>query len=166
MVAMFYGAAAFNQDISNWNVSRVTSLSVVFLGAAAFNQDINNWDVSRVTSMDAMFQGAAAFNQDISGWNVSRVIGMSNMFNDAAAFDQDLGSWNVSAVTDMFWMFDGVTLSTANYDSLLIGWSAIPLQDGVYFSGGNSQYSTGTAADAKAYIVSTFGWIIVDGGEV
>jgi len=62
---------------------------------------------------------------------------------------------------DMFW---GVTLSTPNYDSLLIGWSQLTLQDGVTFHGGNSNYSSG-AADERQFIIDTFGWTIYDGGQ-
>ena len=41
-----------------------------------FNQDISRWDVSRVTSMINMFDGSK-FNQYISRWGVSRVISMN-----------------------------------------------------------------------------------------
>jgi hypothetical protein len=60
-------------------------------------------------------------------------------------------------------MFDGVTLSTANYDSLLQGWAKLSLQNGVTFDAGNSLYSSGDAATARKYIIDTFGWTISDG---
>ena len=31
MSSMFYGAYAFNQDISNWDVSKVTDMSIMFM---------------------------------------------------------------------------------------------------------------------------------------
>ena len=49
MNGMFYGAIKFNQNISNWNVSKVTDMSYMFGGAKAFNQPLNNWNVSNVT---------------------------------------------------------------------------------------------------------------------
>jgi hypothetical protein len=62
-------------------------------------------------------------------------------------------------------MFDGVTLSTANYNSLLIGWATQTVKNGVSFHGGNSKYSPGAAATARAVLIGTYGWTIIDGGE-
>ena len=53
---------------------------------------------------------------------------MRAMFNGATAFDQDLSNWDISAVTNMTDMFNGVTLSTANYDSMLDSWSKQAVQ--------------------------------------
>jgi surface protein len=50
MKEMFYGAHAFNQDISGWDVSKVTDMSSMFYNAAKFDQDISNWDVSKLNS--------------------------------------------------------------------------------------------------------------------
>jgi len=72
----------------------------------------------------------------------------------------------MSSVTDMAGMFNGVTLSTPNYDSLLLGWSQLTLQDGVSFDGGNSQYSAGAAAAARASIIDNSNWVITDGGQI
>ena len=65
--------SVFNQDISSWDVSNVTSMRSMFTRANAFNQDIGNWDVSNVTNMNMMFQAASSFNQDLSGWCVSNI---------------------------------------------------------------------------------------------
>ena len=58
---------------------------ICFKDADAFNQDISNWDVSNVTNMESMFSGAIAFNQSISSWNVSNVTNFTNMFTGANA---------------------------------------------------------------------------------
>ena len=52
---MFYGCKSFNQDISNWDVSKVINMKGMFCDCKAFNQDISNWDVSKVKDMSYMF---------------------------------------------------------------------------------------------------------------
>jgi surface protein len=59
-----------------WNVSRVTSTSLMFDRAASFNQPLDAWNVSNVTDMRNMFVGAIAFNQPLSPWDV---IGVENI---------------------------------------------------------------------------------------
>jgi hypothetical protein len=73
----------------------------------------------------------------------------------------------VSNVTAMNSMFAGAGLSTANYDSLLIGWSTIassetPLKQDISFDAGSSKYCKG--ASARASIISKYGWTITDSG--
>ena len=166
---MFDGASAFNQNIGSWNTNAVTSMSSMFYGASAFNQNIASWNTNAVTSMSYMFYGASAFNQPIGTWNTMKVTDMDNMFNGATSFNQNIGSWSVNSLaigsTGGTSMFLGVTLSTANYDALLNGWSAsnpYP-HSGVTFSGGNSEYSSAGSA-ARSTMNTVYGWIITDGG--
>ncbi|MHA1560751.1 MAG: BspA family leucine-rich repeat surface protein [Promethearchaeota archaeon] len=161
MSGMFTDAHNFNQDISGWIVSSVTDMNSMFAAAFIFNQDIGGWDVSSVIEMGGMFYGTNSFDQDIGGWDVSTVKSMGDMFNSAKKFNQDIGGWDVSSVTDMSGMFHGVKLSTANYDSLLQGWSQLSLQNGVTFDAGDSQYSI-SARTARQHIIETFGWNIRD----
>jgi len=73
-------------------------------------------------------------------------------------------SWDITSLTDATLMFSGVTLSTAEYSELLINWEAQEENADVTFHGGNSKYSAGDAATARAALVGN-GWTITDGGQ-
>ena len=88
MNQMFY-SANFNQDISNWNVSNVTTMHRMFIQNGAFNQNISNWDVSNVTDFSGMFAQNPIFNQDISSWDVSSATNMSEMFTESGPLSDD-----------------------------------------------------------------------------
>jgi surface protein len=175
MGGLFGSARSFNQDISTWIVSSVTDMSGMFGDARSFNQDISGWDVSSVTDMSSMFRNVAGnppFNQDIGGWDVSNVTDMGGMFAGATAFDQDLSNWDVSnvenfqsSISTFSGFLEGVTLSPANYDALLIGWEPLDLQDGLTFDAGSSRY-TAAAEAARQAIIDDDGWTISDLGPV
>ena len=104
---MFYHAASFNGDLSDWDVSSVTNMKDMFAHAASFNGDLSDWDVSSVQNMHGMFYKAASFNGDLSDWDVSSVTDMDGMFAYANSFNGDLSDWDVSSVADMSLMFFG-----------------------------------------------------------
>ena len=67
---MFSAAKEFNQDISNWNTSKVSNMWLMFGLAQAFEgKGLEKWNVEKVTNMKQMFQNASSFNADISKWN-------------------------------------------------------------------------------------------------
>ncbi len=163
MAFMFYNAGVFNQDIGDWNVSSAINMSYMFHMAYVFDQDISSWDVSNANSMKNMFYRAYAFNQDISSWDVSNVIDMNSTFDQANSFNQNIGDWNISSVTSMDNMLRSVSLSTQNYDNLLVSWNTQTLNSGINFHAGDSKYCTGTSA--RANIISNNNWTITDSGQ-
>ena len=125
MRGMFWSAVSFNQDLSGWNVSQVTSMRSMFLHAHAFNGNISGWDTSQVADMAKMFDHAHAFNGNISGWDVSQVRYMFFMFHNATDFNQDLAGWDISQVTELSWMFDHANAFNGN----ISGWDVSHVAD-------------------------------------
>ncbi|MEC4738505.1 BspA family leucine-rich repeat surface protein [Shewanella sp. E94] len=163
MRSIFSGATSANPDVNGWNITAVWDMSFMFLGATSANPDVSNWNVANVTTMDSMFFNATSANPSVSSWDTSSVIIMDDMFHGATSANPDVSSWNVSSVTSMGNMFSGVTLTTTNYDALLIGWNAQSLQSGVSFDGGNSKYCNGESQ--RSNMIASDSWTITDGGK-
>ena len=124
MYQMFYycSGAAFNPDVSNWNVSKVTNMYSMFhwCSGAAFNPDVSNWNVSKVTNMYSMFRECrgAKFNPDVSKWDVSNEKNISWMFGycSGASFNPDVSKWDVSKITNMSYIFYNCSGAAFNPD--------------------------------------------------
>lgn len=83
-------------------------MSALFLGCSVFNQNISQWNVSRVTNMCCMFYGCTHFNQDISTWNTANVVNMRGMFYQALPMSHTiLLKWNTEKVTNLSEVFKG-----------------------------------------------------------
>jgi surface protein len=125
--SIFQQASNFNQNIGNWDVSRVTNMSNMFRNATNFNNggsaDIANWKTGLVGSMGGMFNGSA-FNQPIATdgdkWDVSKVTSFystdtaTGMFEGNTVFNQNIGNWNVSSATTMRAMFKNAVAFNQN----------------------------------------------------
>ena len=153
MSGLFYGATAFNADISNWNTDLVTNMGRMFNGASVFNQDISKWNTAKVTLMQAMFQGAADFNQDISNWDTTSVTNMEAMFANAADCNQDIGGWTTTSVTNMDNMFYGAV----KFNSDISKWDTANVNDmeQMFFNSGFKRTLCGSTWDSQQHQWST-----------
>jgi hypothetical protein len=173
---MFNTASAFNQPLSGWNIggnASVTSIDMSYMFMRSpFNQNISNWNTSKVNNMFYMFLDNTVYNQPMNSWDVSKVTSFGSMFQSNATINQDLGNWNVSGINsngglDSF-MFGVSTMSTSNYNSILIGWESrkSSCRSDLRPSFGSSKYSASSAASVARAALVTYGWTISDGGSV
>ena len=93
MNQLFKDKKDFNEDISTWDVSKVTNMGYMFHSASSFNQPLENWDVSKVTNMKSMFAETTSFNQPIGDWNVGENVNMDYMFIGATAILAFFRDW-------------------------------------------------------------------------
>ena len=154
------------RSIRQWGTHSWSTMERAFAGA--WHLQITATDVpdfSATVNMSHMFNDAGSVNPDTSNWDTSSVSNTQYMFAGAMSFDRDLGSWDVSALKYAEGMFAGVTLSTANYESLLVGWNKQSVQPNVTFNGGNSTFCSAAAYTAWDNLMASDGWTILDGGQ-
>jgi surface protein len=149
--------AAFNPDVSAWDVSNVTNMSYMFryCSGAAFNPDVSNWDVSNVTNMNNMFYGCsgAAFR----GGRGTAGTGITNWTPDSLTL---AGSFMASSKKQEDGFLDSILTAWAD----LIGDPLHPLPENITIHFGTNTYT----ADASAAIsaLENHGWVISSGGLV
>ena len=127
---MFYKATLANPNTSNWDTSKVTSMSGMFSATKAANPDTSKWNTSKVTTTNGMFHTAAVANPNTSNWNTENVTDMSAMFYKAPAATPDTAKWNTSKVTNMSVMF-GAT-EAANPDTSNWNTSKVTRMNGMF----------------------------------
>jgi len=150
-------------SINSWNWSGVSgSCYGLFYGDSLFNQNLN-LNTSSVTGMVRLLSLCTAFNGSLV-LDTSAVTDMQLMLDRATSFDQDLSGLDITSLVNAIDFLFGVTLSVANYNALILSWSA-QVPSGAYaFHGGNSKYTGGGAvATARAAWV-TKGWTLTDAG--
>jgi hypothetical protein len=92
----------------------------MFLEAKSFNGNLSSWNMTHVRDISAMFYGANLFvGESISGWSIASAFDMSRLFEGASSFIGDISAWDVSTVKYMDFLFNGVPISSFNYDKLL-----------------------------------------------
>jgi surface protein len=159
-------------NLSGFETSLVVSMSFMFRGCGNLTTlDISNFDTSLVETMRHMFRDCSSLTTlNVSSFDTSTVTDMSLMFFNNNVLTDIIGveDFDIEALNDAGSLANfasGVTLPTARYDALLINWDAQNPFDGMSPNFGSSTYTAGgTAAAARANLISTDGWTITDGG--
>jgi len=109
---MFREAYQFNQDVSGWTVSNVTSMGAanngMFISATSFNQNLGAWNL-RVTGVDLtqIFSSSGMSCQNYT----DTIVGWANNTQTNG------GPYNVSMSTQTGRRFDGVRSGGAGFES-------------------------------------------------
>lgn len=162
--------------IENIDTSNVTSLFYMFGncgtngGGGNISLDFSSWDVSNVTDMEYLFYRVnyvTSFN--ISGWTITSALQiLVEMLYSADAWNEDLSGWNWSVYTgNINYAFNGNSLSTANYDALLIAWdNQLPGSGSGKSIRVEATYTSGGAGETARTNLIANGWSIMDNGGV
>ena len=132
---MFLYHRIFNQDVSKWNTSNVTSLANTFRGTSmqydlsSSYQDNNGnpyiaWDTSNVTTMFSTFANNLAntyhgvtidmpgYNGDITNWNTDSLQDLRGTFAGGALISAQTASFNQDISTKQVTVGAGTSLET------------------------------------------------------
>lgn len=117
-----FGGATNLTDLPNLP-STITDTSWMLSGASSYNESVSDWDTSNVTTMEGMFSYAPSFNNGCaagvttcpldpngSKWDTSKVTNFVSMFNvddGSSIFNQRVTGLNLSSATAMHYMFRG-----------------------------------------------------------
>ncbi|MBQ4821728.1 BspA family leucine-rich repeat surface protein [Aquimarina sp. MMG016] len=155
---MFDDCVLFDEAIGGWTFSVLRLAQKAFRGATDFNQNISNWNMSTVTDMDGMFEGATSFNQPIGNWTLGDIRYMDAMFNGASAFNQDLSNWDFSnAINDI--SVSDMFKNTTDFNQDLSSWD---ISD---FDFRLNDFFTGSAMSQENYDKTLIGWATLEAGE-
>ena len=108
---MFNGSARVQRKFPNGTRVKRRPCKCMFKDAINFNQDISDWDTSKVESFVSQFEGAEQFNQAIGKWNTDLRNGTAcKMFQTPSRFAQGVSSFTGQASTqNQGMMFSGAS---------------------------------------------------------
>ena len=162
-------------DLTGWDVSNVTSTSNTFSPTPNLTSlNVSGWDLSSCTTFGnryaGMFNGCGADSIDVTGITIrtSGPVIMYEAFYGLGICDVvGLDTWDISTVSIMNDFLRGSTITTTEYDKLLVAWDNLDPVDGLSVNFGTSKYTSGSAAEtSRSNLISNDLWTITDGGGI
>jgi surface protein len=104
--------SAVNVDVSTWNTSTVTNMKNVFNGNTAFDQDISDWDTTNVST-----ENLAGFATGATGLTASEVpssVPSDSVAADSSSDDSSSDDSSSGETTSMFNFFGTTSTSYSN----------------------------------------------------
>lgn len=172
ITSIFYGASGdyTGLGMENWDVSGCGSLAQLQWNGNLpnFNPDITNWNVSNITTMSQMLHTCPGFNRDLSNWDVSNVTNFYQTFYNCPILDFDPSVWNISNAASMQYMFHdqgAITWDQARLDNVMSSWGAQSVQNDVPLridTAGGASISALSTAGLAGYnnLVNNYNWTI------
>ena len=145
---MFENAAAYNEKITNWNMSGVKNVSGMFKNNTTFTGYIEPWfnQSNEVEDLSSMFEGST-YTGKLVEWKLPSAKTTSNMFKDAS-FDGYIKNWfkydtdTTFAIEDMSGMFSGSSLygTDANTSKGVNQWDVRSVKNAAGMFEGNDNF--------------------------
>ncbi len=151
-------------EIIHWGGTNLT-INSIFAMRGLTNMICTATDSPTLTgSISGCFYQCTSLTSGLANWDFSNVTSADFMLILASNWNEDISSWDVTSCTTFNAAFTGTSMSQANYDALLIAWSAQSVLNNVILAT-PAQYTAGGAAEAaRNVLVNTYNWTIVDGG--
>jgi len=162
------GDCALYYETKSWGPLRLGNSGNYFYGCVNHTCTATDvLDLAGTTVLSSTFRNNTSLTEipSINSWATGSVTTFNKFVLNGTAFDQDLSGLDITSSVNFGEAFVGVTLSVANYDALILSWSAQAATGAYAFHGGNSKYTTGGAVMTARAAWVTKGWTITDGGE-
>ena len=116
MENMFRNCRSFNQPIGYWNTSSLSDISYMLRSAVSFDQDLSNWIVTGITSATSFMQNVTLstcnYDRTLSGWHSQAVQnGVSISFGNSE-YSSGSQSFRDALVASGWTITDGGVAST------------------------------------------------------
>ena len=170
----------FNNGGDKAKIKKVLNLGTVgwtrfdnaFFGCNALTDfTVGTADSSLVNNVATMFYNCTSLETiDVSGLDTALVSNMSAVFRDCISATSIVGveDWDITGLNSTGDLTNFLTvgsMTTAQYDALLVKWRAQDPFNGMTPSFGASTYTGGSAAaTARQDLIDIDGWSISDGG--